>query len=212
MPLALMPPEPVARAEPGGDLKFLPGSGMGGSSSQVTCRNLPPFTVILFSKGPPRLPFPTHNQGRAGSRAGRCRRTPQTCHQRCRGISCPPRAPREAGGGTGPQHRSLLSGLWEDRPVSWGKESPSPGAAPSAPVPHSTDRALPVRHIPGPCARVPAVLKAGATAGGKRVHAHTWGRFEDGSSRLRRGIPGAEQRRCAERGWGRRAASGAAAA
>lgn len=68
MPLAVMLPEPVARAEPGSNLKFLPGSpglGMGGSSSQVTCRNLPRFTVILFSKEPLQLPFSTHNQGRS---------------------------------------------------------------------------------------------------------------------------------------------------
>ena len=68
MPLAVMLPEPVAGAEPGGNLKFLPGSpglGMGGSSSQVTCRNLPHFTVILFSKEPLQLPFSTHNQGRS---------------------------------------------------------------------------------------------------------------------------------------------------
>lgn len=63
-----MLPEPVARAEPGGNLKFLPGSpgpGMGGSSSQVTCRNLPRFTVILFSKESLQLRFSTHNQGRS---------------------------------------------------------------------------------------------------------------------------------------------------
>lgn len=68
MPLAVMLPEPVAVAEPGGNLKFLPGSsgqGMGGSSSQVTCRNLPRFTVILSSKEPLQLPFSTHNRGRS---------------------------------------------------------------------------------------------------------------------------------------------------
>lgn len=66
MPLAVMLPEPLAGAELGGNLKFLPsspGPGMGGSSSQVTCRNLPRFTVILFSTEPLQLPFSTHSQG-----------------------------------------------------------------------------------------------------------------------------------------------------
>lgn len=68
MPLAVMLPKPLARAEPGSNLKFLPsspGPGMGGSSSQVTCRNLPRFTVILFSTEPLQLPFSTHSQGRS---------------------------------------------------------------------------------------------------------------------------------------------------
>lgn len=56
----------VARAEPGSNLKFLPsspGPGTGGSGSQVTCRNLPHFAVILFSKELLQLPLSTHGQG-----------------------------------------------------------------------------------------------------------------------------------------------------
>lgn len=56
----------VAGTELGSNLKFLPsspGPGTGGSGSQVTCRNLPHFAVILFSKELLQLPLSTHGQG-----------------------------------------------------------------------------------------------------------------------------------------------------
>lgn len=71
VPLALMLPEPVATAEPGGNLKLLPGSpalGTGGSSWQVTCRDLPRFAVILFSKSHSSCLSPPTTKARAGSR------------------------------------------------------------------------------------------------------------------------------------------------